>query len=183
MAVRRGVQFLATDIWDTPDDGNRYEVIDGELYVTPPPAWKHQRSLSKLHLRLGAWIYGNNLGEIVEAPTGVVLDDHNGLQPDLLHISRERLSIISERGVEGAPDLVVEILSPSTRARDKGVKMRRYAAAGIPHYWQVDPRSESMEAYRLSGQSYERVGRFGPGTIFRPELFPGLEIPIDDLWR
>jgi Uma2 family endonuclease len=183
MAVRRGVQFLATDIWDTPDDGKRYEVIDGELFVTPPPIWKHQRGLSKLHIRLGVWIYGNNLGEIVTAPVGVVLDENNGLQPDLVYISRERLSIIHERGVEGAPDLVVEVLSPSTRARDKGIKMRRYAAAGVSHYWLLDPKTESLEAYRLAGQGYEMVGHHGPGSVFRPALFPGLDIPIDDLWR
>jgi Uma2 family endonuclease len=183
MAVRRGVRFLATDIWDTPDDGKRYEVIDGELYVTPPPKWSHQRGLSKLHIRLGAWIYDNNLGEMVEAPVGVVLDEHNGLQPDIVYVSRERLHIISERGVEGAPDLVVEALSPSTRARDKGVKMRRYAAAGVSHYWQLDPRTEFLDAYRLIEQDYELTGRYGPGSVFRPELFPGLEIPIDELWR
>jgi Uma2 family endonuclease len=150
MALRHGVQFLATDIWDTPDDGNRYEVIDGELFVTPPPKWGHQRGLSKLHIRLGAWIYDHDLGEIVEAPVGVVLDEHNGLQPDIVYVSRERLEIINESGIEGAPDLVVEALSPSTRTRDKGVKMRRYAAAGVRHYWQLDPGIETLEAYQLT---------------------------------
>jgi Uma2 family endonuclease len=183
MAVRRGVQFLATDIWDTPDDGKRYEVIDGELYVAPPPVWKHQNGLANLLFILTAFIRAHDLGKIVPAPVGVVLDEHNGIQPDIIYIRRERLSIISERGVEGAPDLVVEVLSPSTRSRDKGVKMRRYAAAGIPHYWQLDPRTDSLEAYRLGEQGYQLVGRFGPGSLFRPELFPGLEIPIDDLWR
>ncbi|SRR5581483_7336823 len=183
MAVRRRVQFLASDIWDTPDDGKRYEVIDGELYVTPPPVWKHQNGLANLFSILTAFIRAHDLGKIVPAPVGVVLDEHNGVQPDIVYISRERLGIISERGVEGAPDLVVEVLSPSTRARDKGVKMRRYAAAGISHYWLLDPRNDSLEAYRLGKQGYERVGRFGPGSVFRPALFPGLEIPIDDLWR
>jgi Uma2 family endonuclease len=183
MAVRRRVQFLATDIWDTPDDGKRYEVIDGELYVTPPPVWKHQNGLANLFLILGPYIHAHNLGKIVPAPVGVVLDEHNGVQPDLIYISRERLGIVSERGVEGPPDLVVEVLSPSTRSRDKGVKMRRYAASGILHYWQLDPRTDSLEAYRLGEQGYQHVGRFGPGSVFRPELFPGLEIPIDELWR
>jgi Uma2 family endonuclease len=183
MALRHGVQFLATDIWDTPDDGNRYEVIDGELYVTPPPVWKHQDGLANLWFILATFIRAHDLGKIVPAPVGVVIDEHNGVQPDLVYVSHERLNIISERGVEGAPDLVVEVLSPSTRARDKGVKMRRYAAAGIPHYWQLDPRNDSLEAYRLGERGYEHDGRFGPGRVSRPELFPGLEIPIDDLWR
>src|SRR5579884_4475275 len=96
MAVRRGVQFLATDIWDTPDDGKRYEVIDGELYVTPPPKWGHQRGITKLLVFIANYIYPRKLGEVVPAPTGLVLDDHNGLDPDLIYISSARAGIITE---------------------------------------------------------------------------------------
>ncbi len=77
---------------------------------------------------------------------------------------------------------MVEILSPGTQGRDRGVKMRRYAASGIPHYWIVDTASQVLEAYRLGDQGYDLLGTYGPGSIFRPELFPDLEIPIDDLW-
>lgn len=182
MAMRGRVRFKANDIWDAPEDGNRYEVIDGELFVTPAPGWLHQRGLNKLNIRLGQHIYDHDLGEIVTAPTAVVLDEETGVEPDLVYISRERLGIISERGVEGAPDLVVEALSPSTEARDRGIKMRRYAAAGIPHFWLLDPRSRTLEPYRLAETGYELIGVFGPGSIFRPALFPGLDIPIDDLW-
>jgi Uma2 family endonuclease len=182
MAVRRGVRFKADDIWDTPDDDKRYEVIDGEMYVTPPPVWQHQYGSDTLFGYLWQYIHPRRLGRIVTAPVGVVLDDENGLQPDLVYVSRERQDIITERGVEGAPDLVVEVLSPSTRSRDRGIKMRRYAAAGIPHYWILDPRTRALEAYELAGHAYELTGSHGPGTIFRPALFPGLEISIDDLW-
>ena len=182
MALRHDIRFKADDIWDTPEDGKRYEVIDGALYVTPPPAWVHQRGLHKLSFFVTAYVYERDLGEVAQAPVGVVLDDENGLQPDLVYVSRERLQIISQRGVEGAPDLVVEVLSPSTRSRDRGIKMRRYAAAGVPHYWMLDPRTRTLEPYRLGEQGYERAGTYGPGSIFRPELFPGLEIPIDALW-
>ena len=182
MAVRGGIRFRASDIWDTPDDGNRYEVIDGQLFVTPPPVWMHQRASSRLHIYLGQHIYANDLGELVSAPVGVVLDDENGLQPDLVYVSGERAGIISERGVEGAPDLVVEILSPSTRARDRGIKLRRYAAAGVSHYWIVDPRARTLEAFELTSEGYRSTGIYGPGMTFRPALFPGLEIQIDTLW-
>jgi Uma2 family endonuclease len=182
MAVRGGVRFRAEDIWDTPEDGNRYEVIDGGLYMTPPPSWTHQSASGVLHFYLMRHVRARRLGKVVAAPVGVILDEENGLQPDLVYISHERADIISERGVEGAPDLVVEILSPSTRARDRGIKMRRYAAAGVPHYWILDPRRQTLEAYRLVERGYELTGTFGPGSTFRPELFPGLEIPIDDLW-
>jgi Uma2 family endonuclease len=112
----------------------------------------------------------------------VVLGPDSGVEPDLVYVSREREHIISARGVEGAPDLVVEVLSPNTQATDRGRKMRRYAAAGIPHYWLLDPRTRALEPYQLSGQGYELLGIFGPGAVFRPALFPGLEIAIDDLW-
>ena len=182
MADRVRVRFLATDIWDTPDDGKTYEVIDGELYMTPPPSWCHQRGLGKLFLFVGNHVYRNNLGEVVTAPIGVVLDEENGLEPDLVYVSRERAHIITGRGVHGAPDLVVEVLSPRTQARDRGIKMRPYGASGVPHYWLVDLTAQVLEAYRLGAGGHELIGVYGPGAIFRPELFPRLEIPIDELW-
>ena len=182
MATQSGVGFLASDIWDAPDDDKRYEVIDGELFVTPSPSWGHQRGLGQLYLRLGNWVYQHGLGEIVPAPLGVVLAVDTGVEPDLVYVSRERRGLISDRGIEGAPDLVVEVLSPSTRARDRGIKMRRYAAAGVPHYWLLDPVTGALEPYRLRGQTYELLEVYGPGSIYRPELFPGLEIAIADLW-
>jgi Uma2 family endonuclease len=182
MAIRRPIRFKAKDIWDTPDDGKRYEVIDGALVVTPPPSWGHQYGLGKLFLRVGGHVYAHGLGKVVQAPIGVVLDDENGVEPDLVYVSKERLHIVTDRGVFGAPDLVVEVLSPRTRSRDRGVKLRRYAAAGVPHYWILDPRARTLEARRLGEHGYQLTGAYGPGDVFRPELFPGLEIPIDDLW-
>jgi Uma2 family endonuclease len=182
MALPKSIRFKARDIWDTPDDGKRYEVIDGQLYVSPPPVTEHQGALGALAFFVTAYVRERQFGRVYFAPIGVVLDDENGLQPDLVYIARERLRIISRRGIEGAPDLVVEVLSPSTRSRDRGIKQRRYVAAGVPHYWMVDPRSRVLEALRLREGRYERVGIYGPGSMFRPALFPGLEIPIDDLW-
>ncbi len=182
MTVRGGVRSKAGDIWDTPEDGKRYEVIDGELFMTPPPIVAHQRASAGLFGYIWPHVHQRRLGELFSAPVGVVLDEENGLQPDLVYVSRERASILSERGIEGAPDLVVEILSPSTRARDLGIKMRRYAAAGVPHYWIVDLRDRALRANHLGESGYELTGEYGPGSTFRPTLFPGLEIPIDDLW-
>ena len=176
------VRYLADYIWEAPDDGNRYEVIDGELYVTPSPSWMHQYGLNVLNVYIFNWVRPRGLGRIVPAPLGVVLAADTGVEPDLVYVSREREHVITQRGIEGAPDLVVEVLSPSTEATDRGRKMQRYAAAGIPHYWLLDPRTRALEPYKLSAQGYELMGLYGPGTVFRPEPFPGLEIPIDDLW-
>jgi Uma2 family endonuclease len=180
--ARAKVRFRADDIWDAPEDQYRYEVIDGDLYLTPAPAWRHQLSLMKLSVVVGAWIYGHDLGFVVQSPVGVKLDEENGVQPDLIYVSRGRADIISERGVEGPPDLVVEVLSPSTSARDRGIKMRRYAAAGVKHYWILDSLGPAIEVYELGLQGYDLIGVFGPGTIFRPVLFPGLEIEVDEIW-
>src|SRR5215208_4939368 len=125
MAMRNGVQLLAEDIWDTPDDGNRYEVIDGDLYMTPPPVEIHQRGAGNLFGFIWQYLLAHPVGSVYAAPIGVTLDDANGLQPDIVYVSNERRGIIKERGFEGAPDLVVEVLSPSTEARDRGVKLRR----------------------------------------------------------
>jgi Uma2 family endonuclease len=182
MAQRSSIRYKADDIWDTPDDGNRYEVIDGRLYVSPAPFEPHQRGLGVLFGYVWSYVRERSLGRVYFAPLGVVLDEENGVQPDLVYVSRDRLDIVVERGIEGAPDLVVEILSPGTRGRDRGIKMRRYAASGIPHYWIVDPRTRTLEAYELTEEGYELVGSYGPGTTFRPSLFPGLDIPMDELW-
>ncbi|MPZ15118.1 MAG: Uma2 family endonuclease [Chloroflexi bacterium] len=131
--AQRGVRLTADDIWETPVDGNRYEVIDGELYVTPPPLEQHQRGASALHGYLWQHVRERRLGRVYSAPIAVVLDEETGVQPDVVYVANERRDIIAERGIEGAPDLVVEVLSRSTQVRDRGVKMARYARAGIPY--------------------------------------------------
>src|SRR5437867_12204409 len=109
MALPRQIRFKATDIWDTPDNGKRYEVIDAQLYVTPPPIPEHQGALGVLFSYIGPYVRVRQLGRVYFAPIGVVLDDENGVQPDLVYISGERLDLISRRGIEGAPALVVEV--------------------------------------------------------------------------
>lgn len=183
MALKHSIRFLAEDIWDTPEDGKRYEVIDGELYVSPPPTEPDQRGSANLFAPLWIHVRSNGLGRVYYAPIGVVLDPDDGVQPDIVYVSNERLGIITDRGIFGAPDLIVEVLSPSTRGRDRGIKMRRYAKAGVAHYWMLDPRSLALQVYRLGARGYDAVATFGPGMAFGPELFPGLVITIDDLWR
>jgi Uma2 family endonuclease len=183
MATSVRVRFKADDIWDVPDDGKRYEVIDGELYMTTAPDLDHQRPSGNLFGFIWSYLRVHPVGEIYSAPVGLILDDENGLQPDLVYVSQERAGILTRRVIRGTPDLVVEVLSPSTAARDRGVKLRRYAAAGVPHYWLVEPATRTLEAYRLGEGGYILAGTFGPGDTFRPALFPGLEIPIAQLWR
>ena len=182
METRRRMRYLAEDIWAMPEDGKIYEVIDGELYMTPPPSFWHQLAVRTLVAFIDAYIRPRKLGVVLPAPTGVVLDADNGVEPDVVYLSADRMHLISDRGIEGAPDMVTEVLSPSTQARDRTIKMRRYAAAGVPHFWIANPVLRTLEAYRLGAEGYELTGTYGPASTFRPELFPGLEIPIDELW-
>jgi Uma2 family endonuclease len=182
MALSKSIRFKADDIWDAPDDGKRYEVIDGQLFVTPAPVPEHQGAVGALYAHLWAYVHQQQLGKLYPAPIAVVLDEETVVQPDLVYVSRERRQIIGQRSIDGASDLVVEILSPSTRSRDRGIKQRRYAAAGIPHYWIVDPSTQALEAYRLGDQGYVLASTHGPGSTFQPTQFSGLEIPIDELW-
>lgn len=177
----RGVRFLASDIWDAPDNGKKYEVIEGDLYVSPAPDWIHQEELSNLDFFVKNWVKAHRLGRIVNAPTGVILDDENGLEPDLIFIFHEHADIIRRRGVFGVPDLVVEVLSPSTEGRDRGLKLHRYAASGVSHYWILNTDGPRIEERVLGDDGYWLVGTFGPGEIFRPTIFPGLEIPLDEI--
>jgi Uma2 family endonuclease len=177
----RSLQYVASDIWDAPDDGKKYEVIDGELYMSPSPLFAHQFHLNRLNKWVINWVDDHDLGIVVTAPTGLVLNEKNGLEPDLIFISKDRAHIISRRGVEGIPDLVVEVLSPSTESRDRGLKLHRYAASGVPHYWIMDTEGPRIEERVLGEDGYRLVGTFGPGEIFRPTIFPGLEIPMDDI--
>jgi Uma2 family endonuclease len=176
------VRFKADDIWDVPEDGKRYEVIDGDLYMTTAPDLDHQRPSGAILSLVWSYLRAHPIGEIFSAPVGLILDEENGLQPDLVYVSRERAGILTRRGIRGVPDLVVEILSPSTEARDRGVKLRRYASAGVLHYWIVDPTTHTIEARHLAEHGYVLSATYGPGDLFQPSLFPGLEIPIDDLW-
>jgi Uma2 family endonuclease len=183
MATRSRVQLLAEDIWDTPDDENRYEVIDGELHMTPPPSLAHQKAVAMLLIRLGTYVEAHRLGDVFGAPVGVILDEISGVQPDVVFISRQRAYILSDRGIEAAPDLAVEVLSPSTANRDRGIKMRRYAASGVSHYWIIDPGKRTLEAYRLDESGYRPEATLDGDAVFEPTLFPGLAIHLADLWR
>ena len=142
-----------------PDDGRRYELHQGELSVTPAPGTRHQRAIIALGSRLYEHVRARGLGEVFVAPTDCILSNVTVVQPDILYVATDRLSIVSERGIEGAPTLVVEVLSPSTARLDRDRKLSLYAEHGVPYYWIADPESRSVEAYALAGAEYARAGR------------------------
>lgn len=165
-----------------PNDRNRYEILDGELSVTAAPSPKHQAVILNLLQFLDPFIRGHNLGRIYIAPIDLILEPTTVVQPDLLFLSHAHLGFVTDRGIEGPPDLIVEILSPATARADRVTKAQIYARSRVPHYWLVDPDEGSLEAYELSGESYQLVSRLTGQTNFAPSLFPGLTIDLSLLW-
>lgn len=146
------------DVQQMPDDGNRYEAIEGDLYMTPAPGTRHARVSKRLQYALDRMLERLGLGEILVAPYGVEFPaTGEGVQPDIIFVSRERREIIEEAGIVGAPDLVVEILSPSTAGRDRTIKLRLYERQGLGEYWIVDPDESTVDVWRFGeGRVHER---------------------------
>jgi Uma2 family endonuclease len=165
-----------------PDDGKRYELIDGEVFVTPSPSEKHQRVLGNLFLSISNHVKTKNRGRVYIAPFDVVFGEKTALQPDLLFVSAGRLGIIGPEYVLGAPDLVVEVLSPYRQSYDRVTKLEQYALHGVTEYWVVDPIAESVEIYVLVGSRYELKGAFAGGDGLQSPLLPGWEIPAGNLF-
>jgi Uma2 family endonuclease len=132
-----------------PDDGNRYEVIAGDLYVTPPPDTSHQEASARFFMKLRGFADEHGVGQVLYAPTAVIFADGDYLEPDILFLRSERQHLRTRRGIEGPPDLVVEVLSPTTSKQDRGIKRERYALYGVPEYWLIDPDRGRVEVYRL----------------------------------
>ena len=178
--TRRG-PYTYADYLLTPDDV-RYELIDGELIVAPTPIPLHQRISMNFSNLLGSFVKANGLGELFAAPLDVFLSDTNVLQPDLLFVSAARAHIITGTNIQGAPDLVIEIASPSTEERDRGVKQELYALFGVPEYWRAYPITQSVEVLRLENGRLASVGIYGSEATLSTPLLPGLNIDLDEIF-
>jgi Uma2 family endonuclease len=170
------------DYVELPEDGKQYEILDGELYVSPSPVPRHQGVSRNLLLILGSFVAGRRLGTIFNAPIDMILAPTTIAQPDLLFIRAGRESIVTDRAVEGPPDLVVEILSPSSSRKDRTTKAGLYARYGIAHYWILDPNERTIEIYELDGSCYRHVATETGGAVVKSPLFPDLEIQLGDVW-
>lgn len=176
------IRLTYDDYVGLPNDGKRYEILDGELFVTPAPTSRHQLVSINLEFVLLRHVREHRLGQIIDAPIDLILEPCTVAQPDILFIRAERGAIISERGIEGPPDLVVEILSPSSVRQDRTTKAALYARFGVPHYWILDPDARTFELYELEGDSYRLITKESDEATIRPALFPGLEIDLIEVW-
>lgn len=158
-----------------PDDGKRYELLEGDLLVTPAPNPLHQRVSKRLQRQLEAYFEERAMGEVFAAPIDVILTSRDVFQPDLVIARPDQ---ISARGIEGAPLLLVEIISPTTQDRDRVMKANRYAHLHVPHFWLVEPDLPRIECYRLQASTYELVIQAqGSASLAHPD-FPGLSIQL-----
>jgi Uma2 family endonuclease len=168
-----------------PEDGNRYEVIRGALYVTPAPAYLHQFSVVKLIRYFDEFVSDNELGVVLSAPFDIKLPFGiaSPVQPDLIVFRLGNEPKPGDKNFEGVPDLVAEVLSPGTRRRDLTVKLKAYRDAGILEYWLVDPAARAVVVYVLEkGEGYTELCRGGVGETVRSSVLPGFELAVADLF-
>ncbi len=165
-----------------PEDGRRYELIRGEVHLTPSPTTKHQFIVNNLDLSLSNYLRANPLGDVAIAPLDVRLSSDTAVQPDLIFVSNANAGIILEEYIAGAPDLVVEVLSPSTAAHDRATKLALYAEAGVPEVWFIDPQAKTVEILKLQGRKYLVDSILAKDQSLTSSLFPRWELPLKDLF-
>lgn len=176
-------KLTVDEYMELPNDGKRYQILDGELDVTPAPRPRHQKILGRMFSILERALDLKGQGDVYIAPTDVILDDFNVLQPDLLFVRKERTHIIEDDNIKGTPDLIVEVFSPSTRRTDVLVKARIYERFGVPSYWTLDPDIDRMELFRLEGPAYVLAAAGSSPEVLRPSEFPGLELPLAEVFK
>jgi len=177
-------EWTYEDYKKLPDDGRRYEIIEGVLYVTAAPNFDHQYTVTRLLVHLDDLVTRRDLGIVLVAPFEVHLPDvARPVQPDVLFVDAGRAPRPGAADFTGAPDLIVEVLSPSTARTDRLVKFGAYERAGVREYWLVDPRTRSVEVYALSEDgTYDMAGQYTPGETVTSTVLSDLALPVDDLF-
>jgi Uma2 family endonuclease len=187
MAVREPIRRKLTydDYVLIPEDGQRHEILDGDHSVSPAPTPSHQAVSGALYARLWLFARQHGLGRVYAAPLDVLFSVHDIAQPDLVFISSERARIIGDKNVQGAPDLVVEVLSPSTRWNDEDFKLGLYERSGVREYWLVDPDRREVRIFRRAGAGFDLAAELSAASdeSLSTTLLPGLEIPVREIFE
>jgi Uma2 family endonuclease len=181
MAIHR-VVLTYEDYLARPDDGRRYEILDGEVAVTATPAISHQVLLGNLYWVLRGHVQPRGLGQVYLAPVTVILANTTVVEPDLVYVDTSRAGLVTDRGIRGAPTLAIEVLSPSTSPNDRGPKLQLYARYGIPYYWIADTNARGLEGYALEAGAYRLAARLQGDARAALPPFPDLVLGLDELW-
>jgi len=176
--------FTYQDYLKLPDDGYRYQILDGILVKEPAPYVQHQRVSKRLERTLDNYFAKVDPdGEVLDAPVDVTLSDIDVVQPDLLYVSSQETSIIEERRINGPPHLVVEIVSPSSATKDRVTNRALYERSQVPHFWIVDYENETIECYALYDGRYKLRSAASGSEVLKHPDFPGLRIDLEGIWR
>ena len=179
--ISTAMKHTYADYLETSDD-ERYELLHGELVMAPAPLTDHQDILGGLYSEMRTFVKEYNLGHVLLAPTDVVLSDTDVVQPDILFVSNERRHIRTRENIQGAPDLVVEILSPATAERDRNVKSALYAQHGVHEYWLVDPDARTITVFLLNEGDFEEVDTYSEGETLTSPMLAGFSIALDEIF-
>lgn len=165
------------------DDGECYEIVQGVLVMSPAPRFKHQKCVIALSSYLYQIITERELGEVIAGPFDVILSEQDVFQPDLLVVLSEHLDRLHEEGVRGAPDLVIETISPSSKLYDRVIKHTVYEHAGIPEYWLMHPQEQTIELFVLENGKYRSLGVFSGEHILPSRIVPQMDRPVARFFR
>jgi Uma2 family endonuclease len=179
--MRPRIKFTVADYLTAPED-KRYQLLDGEMILAPAPTTRHQRILRRLAVVLDEFTASHHLGEVFLAPYDVVLSNYDVVQPDILFVSNERARFITAANIQGAPDLVVEILSPATEQYDRGYKRTLYARHGVREYWIIDPDAETVEVLAESDEGLTPVATYGVSETLVSPLLGSLSVALGQIF-
>jgi Uma2 family endonuclease len=168
--------------YDALEEGAPYELIGGKLVMTPSPTPEHQYLLTNLLLRLGNFVQQHRLGLLLPAPIDVRLTKKDVFQPDLIFIRRDRLSQVTKKSLNVVPDLVVEVLSPSTAYKDFTRKSEMYCAHGVEEYWIIDPGAQTIEVRIKRGDLYQIEAFLHTSDTLQSAMFPGFAMKVEDIF-
>jgi len=175
-------KFTHADLLAIPCDGKRREIVDGEMVVSPTPKFWHQLVSVRIAAALLRYLAEHPIGLLLLAPLDVIFGEVDVLQPDLILVLNEHRSILQD-WVRGAPDLVIEILSPTIAANDRGPKLKAYARFGVPECWIADPDAKTIGVYRLSRQKYQLAQVFGEYEAPTSALLPGFKLSVAEVFQ
>jgi len=181
--VQRPPRYTYEDYCLLPEDGQRHELIEGELFVSPAPSIRHQTVSIRLGAALVEALDRPGLARVFVAPTDLILAPSTVVQPDLVIVAKARESLLTARAVEGPPDVAVEILSPWSLDRDQYIKRNLYAKFQVREYWVVDPEQGSLTVHRLDEGSYGIRARCDRASTLESPEFPTLRVPLTDVFR
>lgn len=176
-------KILADDFLLIPEDGRRHELIDGNHYLHASPDTKHQRISMRLIFTIGTYLREHPVGQLYFALLDVVLSDYDVVEPDLMYICNDRRKIITDKNIQGAPDLIIEIVSDSTRCYDEAIKHALYERAGVSESWLVDSLRDTVRVFRRNAAGrYEIAANLSRNETLTSPLFPMLEIQLDEIF-